>query len=79
MRISPDEMAGITYAVEIDGLHILSGQKKPVRSSRLKPATVLEYWQGVYLSQGMYDYYNRKGYRYNDATGTGRGVPGLSG
>ena len=40
------------------------GAEEAGKIIRLKPATVLEYWQGVYLSQGMYDYYNRKGYRY---------------
>ena len=64
MRISPDETAGITYAVEIDGLQYPVGAEEAGKIIRLKPATVLEYWQGVYLSQGMYDYYNRKGYRY---------------
>ena len=61
MRISPDETAGITYAVEIDGLQYPVGAEEAGKIIRLKPATVLDYWQGAYLSQGTYDYSTRKG------------------
>lgn len=65
MRISPNDAVGITYGVEIDGLQYPIGEEEANKIIRLKPETVLEYWQGIYLSQGMYDYYDRKGYRYD--------------
>ncbi len=39
MRISPDETAGITYAVEIDGLQYPVGAEEAGKIIRLKPAT----------------------------------------